>query len=302
MKKYFIGGLLCLAYTLSASAQDGLICGDWGGVYTDYNGRNIKMVISLKANGKEYLVRLKQVYCNGEVKYDDFAGYTFHVSYSNSDSTLIYWNKFEREINQKGQNADGDEYERTDVYRRYSVKIKGGEMTFKSWYGYDRMYEPSYEPGYVRLSVDREHLITRTLIKGDTVASFSEICKNEKIVSVKTINYSDFHPWLEERPSILLFGSNMCRFSLNQLKLLKKFASTNYNRYVDFYSVNADVAENYKWLMELCNTHHVSERGTPTWVFFFFNDYNEVDVEVYPGNASYEDLEESVDEILKYYL
>jgi hypothetical protein len=105
MRKLFIAILLCYSYVCSVSAQECSICGNWGGIYTDDNGRNVKTIINIKANGDDYIVRLKQVYCNGGVKYDDFTGYRFHIAYSNRDSTFIHWNKYEREINQKGQNT-----------------------------------------------------------------------------------------------------------------------------------------------------------------------------------------------------
>lgn len=185
MKKFF-SGLILLMCAVSLFAQDCPICGDWGGVYTDGDGKNVKAVINIKANGDEYIIRLKQVYCNGVVKYDDFTGYTFRVAYSNSDSTLIRWVKLDRVINQRGRNADGDEYDKTDVYRRHSLKINGEKMIFKMWDGFDRMYESSYEPGlYERLCVDVENMITCTLIKGDEVTSFSEICQSEKMLSNK---------------------------------------------------------------------------------------------------------------------
>ena len=69
------------------------------------------------------------------------------------------------------------------------------------------------------------------------------LAQDEK-AKVIAIDHSDFieeiYPKMK-RPLIILFGSNYCRYSRNQMKLLNQIVKeTDYYKYVDFYSVNAD--------------------------------------------------------------
>lgn len=128
---------------------------------------------------------------------------------------------------------------------------------------------------------------------------------NAQSNKVGSIDHSDFisdvYPNLKERPAVLLFGSNYCRHSKNQLKLLRKVVSEKgYDKYIDFYNVNADTDENYEWLMEIYRISGETQKGTPSWAFYYFKD-GKIKVIGGPGNATYDDLCEMFDMLVDYY-
>ncbi len=90
---------------------------------------------------------------------------------------------------------------------------------------------------------------------------------------VNSINHADFvksiYPQMK-RPLIILFGSNYCQYSRNQMKLLIKIANeTDYYKYIDFYCVNADVEENVDWLERIYREEELETLGVPTWVIYY---------------------------------
>lgn len=119
---------------------------------------------------------------------------------------------------------------------------------------------------------------------------------------VSSIDYSDFksevYPNIENKPVVLLFGSNYCRNSKNQLKLLRQVVSDKgYDRYIDFYNVNADTDENYEWLMEIYRISGETQKGTPSWAYYFY--YNgDLHIVGVAGNATYDDMCEVFDMII----
>lgn len=123
--------------------------------------------------------------------------------------------------------------------------------------------------------------------------------QNNKVTS---IDYSDFisdvYPNVKRKPVVLLFGSNYCRNSKNQLKQLRNVVNEKgYDRYIDFYNVNADSDENYDWLMEIYRISGETQKGTPSWAFYFY--YNgEIKIHGGAGNLTDSQMCEMFDMII----
>lgn len=123
---------------------------------------------------------------------------------------------------------------------------------------------------------------------------------------VTSINHSDFvsHVYPEmKRPLIILFGSNQCRYSINQMKLLNRIVrETEYYKYVDFYSVNADLDENYEWLKGIYEDEELPALGTPTWVFYYGTKGDEDDIELAEvANFSSDQLCDNIENLIDWY-
>lgn len=134
------------------------------------------------------------------------------------------------------------------------------------------------------------------------------ICAQNETSTVVSINYSDFasniYPNLKEnRPFVILFGSNYCPYSRKQLDLLKNIAThTNAHDYVNFYCINADIDENYDWLQRLFIQNEPEERGVPTWAFSpgKTDISEELDDVLYiiVGNLTYDDILEELEDCI----
>lgn len=89
---------------------------------------------------------------------------------------------------------------------------------------------------------------------------------------VENINYSDFGSidQTDDRPIVILFGSNYCRYSKEALKILKRVAN-KYGDQVNFLCVNCDTDENYEWLKKVFKYYGLDREfgqvGTPVWLF-----------------------------------
>ena len=131
------------------------------------------------------------------------------------------------------------------------------------------------------------------------------LAQNEK-AKVCAINHSDFvseiYPKMK-RPLIILFGSNYCRYSINQMKLLNQIAkSTDYYKYVDFYSVNADTDENYNWLVKTYQEEELEVLGTPTWIIYYGTKGDDDDIAFScAGNLSSDQLCEEIEDIIEWF-
>lgn len=107
------------------------------------------------------------------------------------------------------------------------------------------------------------------------VLLFPSTCCEAQEVKITGISHSDF---VEEimpnmsKPAVILFGSNYCKYSRSQLKLLRTFLekkeNQHYLKYMDFYSVNVDTEEDSDWFDSIYDADD-DYRGTPTWVFYF---------------------------------
>lgn len=116
------------------------------------------------------------------------------------------------------------------------------------------------------------------------------------------IDYSDFLEKLEsyEKPIVLLFGSNMCGNSRQQLKLLRETVERyGYNQQVEFYCVNADTDENYEWLSKIYDDLEAGERGTPTWIFFYADSEGSFDYLAWVGVMSSSQLREGIAKVIQ---
>lgn len=80
---------------------------------------------------------------------------------------------------------------------------------------------------------------------------------------------STIYPDVDE-PLVILFGSNYCRNSKQQLKMLKRKAA-EYGDRVKFYCVNADIDENYEWLVQVARDQEFDDLGVPSWLFYYGN-------------------------------
>lgn len=127
--------------------------------------------------------------------------------------------------------------------------------------------------------------------------------ENAKVIS---INHSDFiskiYPKMK-RPLIILFGSNYCKYSRNQMKLLNQIVKeTDYYKYVDFYSVNADSDENYEWLKKIYEDEELPALGTPTWIFYYGTKGDDDDIELAEiANFSFEQLCENIEDLIDWF-
>ena len=113
-------------------------------------------------------------------------------------------------------------------------------------------------------------------------------------VEVTGICYSDFDDEILPemvRPAVILFGSNYCGYSRNQLKLLKQTLSQKQylGKYIDFYSVNVDTRVDSDWLENIYDEDD-DERGTPTWVFYYIDEEGDVDYYYLAGNMNQNDM------------
>ena len=123
---------------------------------------------------------------------------------------------------------------------------------------------------------------------------------------VNSINHSDFvddiYPQMK-RPLIILFGSNYCQYSRNQMKLLLKIANeTEYYKYVDFYCVNADVEENADWLEMIYREEELEALGVPTWVIYYGTRGDGDDIGFScAGNLTSEQICEEIERIIDWY-
>lgn len=101
--------------------------------------------------------------------------------------------------------------------------------------------------------------------------SLLSFAQNET-VRVPGIDYSDYVSKILpniKRPFIILFGSNNCQYSRNQMKLMNlTYRNTDYKKHIDFYSVNADTDENYEWLRTIFEKEEGETLCVPAWVFY----------------------------------
>lgn len=135
-------------------------------------------------------------------------------------------------------------------------------------------------------------------------AAFS-LAQDEKS-KVIAIDHSDFieeiYPKMK-RPLIILFGSNYCRYSRNQMKLLNQIVKeTDYYKYVDFYSVNADSDENYEWLKKIYEDEELPALGTPTWIFYYGTKGDNDDIELAEvANFSSDQLCDNIESLIDWF-
>ena len=131
------------------------------------------------------------------------------------------------------------------------------------------------------------------------------LAQDEK-AKVIAIDHSDFieeiYPKMK-RPLIILFGSNYCRYSRNQMKLLNQIVKeTDYYKYVDFYSVNADSDENYEWLKKIYEDEELPALGTPTWIFYYGTKGDDDDIELAEvANFSSEQLCDNIENLIDWF-
>lgn len=113
-------------------------------------------------------------------------------------------------------------------------------------------------------------------------------------VKVTGINHSDFVENIlpnMTRPAVILFGSNYCKYSREQLKTLRstleKMDEKRYqaHKYIDFYSVNVDTDEDSEWFESIYDADD-NKRGTPTWVFYYPTVAGGYDYYYLAGNLS----------------
>lgn len=183
MKKFLLFVIVCAAFTFSTNAQECAVCGDWQGVYTEEGVGNVKIIIRVKQNGNDgdYIVRLKRIYPNGKVEYENFEEYTINVS--KNDPNLLWWQKKLREDDTPGtfrkamRYMDTEEivydnsayYDRTEIYKRYNIKVTGNKMVHEDWVGYDRMHHIDSPPGeYFRTGTENFSIKTYVLYKDDS--------------------------------------------------------------------------------------------------------------------------------------
>lgn len=108
------------------------------------------------------------------------------------------------------------------------------------------------------------------------------------------ISHSDFVEWVYPNmrgPVVILFGSNYCGYSRQQLKILKQVLTNDdgsITNYISFYSVNIDTWEDDAWLSRIYDDDE-DEQGTPTWVFYYLDEDGDLDYYYVTGNmdASY---------------
>ena len=131
------------------------------------------------------------------------------------------------------------------------------------------------------------------------------LAQDEK-AKVIAIDHSDFteeiYPKMK-RPLIILFGSNYCRYSRNQMKLLNQIVKeTDYYKYVDFYSVNVDSDENYEWLKKIYEDEELPALGTPTWIFYYGTKGDDDDIELAEvANFSSEQLCDNIEDLIDWF-
>lgn len=124
--------------------------------------------------------------------------------------------------------------------------------------------------------------------------------------TVKPITYaeftSDIYPKMK-RPVIILFGSNYCQYSRNQMKMLQKILrSSDYINYADFYNVDADIPENYEWLRRIYIDEELSALGTPTWVIFYGTRGDGDDIAFScAGNLTSNQLSNEIEDVIDWY-
>ena len=129
--------------------------------------------------------------------------------------------------------------------------------------------------------------------------------QNDK-AKVISINHSDFiegiYPKMK-RPLIILFGSNYCQYSKSQMKLLNKIViETDYYKYIDFYSVNADIDENYEWLKKIYQEEELEALGTPTWVVYYGTKGDDDDIAFScAGNLSSDQLCNEIEDVIDWF-
>ncbi|MBQ3323708.1 MAG: hypothetical protein IJG81_02560 [Muribaculaceae bacterium] len=91
-----------------------------------------------------------------------------------------------------------------------------------------------------------------------------------EVIAISHSNFvSDIYPNVDE-PIVILFGSNYCGNSKQQLKMLKR-KETEYGDRIKFYCVNADTNENYEWLVQVAKEEEFDELGVPSWLFYYGN-------------------------------
>lgn len=179
MKKIILLLTLCTMFAHPVFSQECSICGDWQGIYSEEGVGNIKIIIRIKANGDDYIVRLKRIYPNGSVEYENFEEYTINVA--QDDPNWLWWQKKIREDETSGSFRkairymdtdqifyDNEFYDKTEVYKRYNVKITGNKMVHEDWIGYDRMRKIDNLPGeYFRTGTENFFVKTFVLYRND---------------------------------------------------------------------------------------------------------------------------------------
>lgn len=113
-------------------------------------------------------------------------------------------------------------------------------------------------------------------------------------IRVEGISHSDFEegilPYMK-RPAVILFGSNYCGYSRQQLKILRNTLSEHqyFLNWMDFYSVNVDTREDSDWLESIYDSDD-DERGTPTWVFYYLDEDGKPEYFYAAGNLTSSDM------------
>ena len=131
---------------------------------------------------------------------------------------------------------------------------------------------------------------------------FSQENKNRVIGINHTEFVTEIYPKMK-RPLIILFGSNYCRYSRNQMKLLNQIVrDTEFFKYVDFYSVNADTDENYEWLKKISKEEELPALGTPTWIFYYGTKGDGDDIQLSEvGNFTSEQLCDNIEDLIDWF-
>lgn len=127
--------------------------------------------------------------------------------------------------------------------------------------------------------------------------------ENAKVIGIDHSDFvSEIYPKMK-RPLIILFGSNYCGYSRSQMKLLNQIVKkTDYYKYVDFYSVNADTDENYEWLMNIFEEEEIDVHGVPAWVFYYGTKGDDDDIEFAGvGNFTSEELCDKIENLIDWF-
>ena len=85
------------------------------------------------------------------------------------------------------------------------------------------------------------------------------------------------------------------------MKLLNKIViETDYYKYIDFYSVNADIDENYEWLKKIYQEEKLEALGTPTWVVYYGTKDDDIAFSC-AGNLSSDQLCNEIEDVIDWF-
>ena len=87
------------------------------------------------------------------------------------------------------------------------------------------------------------------------------------------------------------------------MKLLNQIIKKqDYYKYVDFYSVNADIEENYEWLNTIYQEEELEALAVPTWVFYSGIKGDGDDIYCSGlGNMSQEQMREEIEDLIDWF-